>query len=119
MRRSDRKLNPSLKSQIDKTFAQLIADLKDLDEAYEFITDFFTESELETYSKRLATAYWLKKGRSYTNIKTNLKVSSATIAEVSSQQDTKGYKLAIKKMEAEEWANVWSEKIRKFTKRKN
>ncbi len=117
MRRSNRKLNPSLKSQITKTFAQAVGDLKNLDEAYEFLTDFFTESELETYSKRLATAYWLKKGRSYTNIKTNLKVSSATIAEVSSQLDNDGYKLAIKKMEAEEWANQWAEKFNKLKKR--
>jgi len=28
--------------------------------------------------------------------------------------DTPGIKLALKKMEAEEWANVWSEKIKKL-----
>jgi len=117
MRRSDRKLNPSLKTQIVKAFAQVVGDLKSMDEAYEFLIDFFTESELETYSKRLATAYWLRKGRSYTNIKTNLKVSSATIAEVSSQLDSKGYKLAIKKMEAEEWANQWADKFNSIKKK--
>lgn len=117
MRRSNRKLNPSLKSQIEKTLAQAVGDLKSYDEALKFLTDFFTESELETYSKRLATAYWLKKGRSYTNIKTNLKVSSATIAEVSSQLETDGYNLAIKKIEAEEWANTWVEKFDKLKKK--
>jgi len=59
---------------------------------------------------------WLKKGRSYTNIKDNLKVSSATIAVVQGISKTPGMSLALKQMEAEEWANVWAEKIRKFIK---
>lgn len=113
MRTSDRKLNPSLKRQISKTFAQTLTDFKDLDEVYTFLKDFFTEKELEAFSKRLAVAYWLKKGRSYENIRENLKVSSATIAEVSSTMEKEGFKLAIKKIEAEEWANQWAEKIGK------
>jgi len=30
--------------------------------------------------------------------------------------DTPGFKLALKQMEAEEWANVWAERIKKFIK---
>ena len=56
----------------------------------------------------------LKKKRSYENIKNNLKVSSATIATAEKNIDSKGIKLALKKLEAEEWANVWSEKIKKL-----
>ena len=97
MRRSSIKLNPSLKNQITKTFAQAIADFSDYEEVYLFLKDFFTDSELETYSKRLAVAYWLKKKKSYVNIKNDLKVSSATIADVSSHMDKKGFQLAIKK----------------------
>jgi len=59
----------------------------------------------------------LKKGRSYSNIKQNLKVSSATIATVQSQIHKTGIGLALKKLEAEEWANVWAEKIRKFVRK--
>jgi TrpR-related protein YerC/YecD len=116
MRVSDRKLNPSLKKQIKQTFEQALLDLKDRNELETFLGDFFTESEIEAFSKRLAIAYWLKKGRSYSNIKDNLKVSSATIASVQSQMNSKGLKLAIEKIEAEEWANQWSEKIKKFIK---
>ncbi len=116
MRTSDKKINPSLKNQIEKTLAQVIADLKDLDEAYIFLKDFLTDSELEVLSKRLAVAYWLSKGRSYANIKRNLRVSSATVASVQSKLESSGYQQALKKIEAEEWANVWSERIRKFTK---
>ena len=66
---SDRKLNPSLKGQIIKIFAQTLADLKDPKEAHSFLKDFLTDAEIETFAKRLAIAYWLKKGRSYANIK--------------------------------------------------
>lgn len=117
MRISDRKLNPSLQNQIIKTLAQLIVDLKDNNEADTFLEDFFNKAELETYAKRLAVAYWLKKERSYTNIKENLKVSSATIATVEKLMKKPGFLLAIKKIEAEEWANVWAEKIQKFVRK--
>ena len=117
MRISQDKLHPSLKNQIVKTLAQTIVDLKDIDEAHTFLKDFFNESELETFAKRLSIAYWLKKGRSYTNIKQNLKVSSATIASVQNLLGKTGVGLALKKLEAEEWANVWAEKIRKFVRK--
>lgn len=113
MRISERKVHSSLKNQIAKTFIQAIVDFKNPQEAEIFLADFFTDSEFDTYAKRLAVAYWLKKGRSYTNIRENLKVSSATIASVQNTIDTPGIKLAIKKIEAEEWATQWSEKIKK------
>ena len=116
MRTSNRKVNPSLKRQVLKTFAQAIADLKDIDEVEIFLKDVLTNSEREALSKRLAIAYWLKKGRSYTNIKNNLKVSSATIASVQSVVEKPGFKLILKKVEAEEWANQWTQKIKKFIK---
>lgn len=114
MRTSDQKLNSSLKNQIINTLSQTIADLKDSKEAHKFLGSFLTDSELEAFAKRLAVAYWLKKGRSYNNIKQNLKVSSATIATVQSVLDSEGFQLALKKIEAEEWANQWAEKIRKL-----
>lgn len=114
MRTSNKALNPSLKKQIETTFAQMITDLKDISETKMFLKDFFNNSENETFAKRVAIAYWLKKGRSYNNIKDNLKVSSATIASVQSMMEKPGFKLAIKKIEAEEWANQWAEKIKKF-----
>lgn len=113
MRTSHRQLNPSLKRQIIKVYTQTIVDLKDLEEAQEFLEDLFTSTELEMFSKRLAIAYWLKKGRSYSNIKQNLKVSSATIAEVATSMKSPGFQRALKKIEAEEWASKWEERISK------
>lgn len=116
MRVSSRKLNESLSRQIGKVFAQALSDIKNVDTMNDFLVDFFTPSEYEILSKRLAIAYWLKKGRSYQNIKDNLKVSSATVAQVQSETKKKGYQIALKNIEAEEWASQWTEKIRKFIK---
>lgn len=118
MRTSKNKLNQFLKKEIIKTFIQTIDDLKGLEEKEIFFKSFFNEIELETYAKRLSVFYWLRKKRSYQNIKNNLKVSSATIANLEKAIDLQGIKLALKKMEAEEWANVWSEKIKKLGQKK-
>src|SRR3989344_2778550 len=114
MRVSQQKINSTLKKQINFTLAQTFADIKSPEEADIFLSSFFTDAEVEAFSKRLAVGYWLKKGRSYTNIKENLKVSSATIAAVQNMIKHPGFELALKKMEAEEWANQWSDKIKKF-----
>ncbi|MBI3397317.1 hypothetical protein HY045_02470 [Candidatus Woesebacteria bacterium] len=114
MRVSSQKINHTLRGQIGKAFYQLVADINDTTEAETFFKDFLNENECETFIKRLAIVYWLKKGRSYSNIKDNLKVSSATIASVQKTIDKEGIQLAVKKMAAEEWANQWSKKIKKF-----
>ncbi|MBU0578760.1 hypothetical protein KJ628_02130 [Patescibacteria group bacterium] len=116
MKTSNRKINSVLKTQIKKTFAQAIADTCDFNESNTLLSDFLTESEYDGLAKRLAVAYWLKKGRSYNNIKNNLKVSTATIASVQAMMKRSGFQLALKKVEAEEWANQWSEKIKKLVK---
>lgn len=114
MRVSKNKIHISLKKEIFQTFLQTIEDLETTEEKRLFFEAFFNEMELETYTKRLAIAYYLKKGRSYKNIKDNLKVSSATIASVDKNINMPGMRIALKKMEAEEWANVWQDKISKI-----
>lgn len=104
----------SLQKQIRKTFFQTLEDLKTKDNFEMFLNDFLSEKELEAFTNRLATAYWLKKGRSIENIKANLNVSPSEIKTSKEKLNSKGYKLAIKLMESEEWANVWSEKIKKL-----
>lgn len=116
MRVSARKLNDSLKRTIAKTFAQVLGDIKGTEEMDKFLSDFLTKSEYEILAKRLAVAYWLKKGRSYENIKQNLMVSSATVASVQGELSKTGFQKALKILEAEEWANQWSEKIKRFVK---
>ncbi len=80
------------------------------------MTDFFDEDELERYIKRISIIYWLKKGRDKENIKRNLQAAPKEIAVAEKLLKTEGIKLALKKIEAEEFANVWAEKIKKFAK---
>jgi TrpR-related protein YerC/YecD len=117
MRTSIKKLNPSLKKEITRMFAQAISDLKDINETTKFFSDFLNDSEVEGLSKRLAVAYWIKKGRSYNNIKNNLNVSSATVAQVLKDMKKPGFKQLLAKIEAEEWASQWADKIKKFVKK--
>jgi uncharacterized protein YerC len=95
----------------------VLNEFKDENKMEVFLRDFLTEGEFEGLSKRLAVSYWLKKERSYENIKENLKVSSATIASVSEMMKKKGFEMALKNLEAEEWAQQWSEKIKKFVRK--
>lgn len=104
----------ALQKEVINTFFQTLEDLKIKKNFEIFFKDFLIEKELEIFTKRLAIAYWLHKKRDYENIKTNLKVNIKEIEEVQKKLNTKGYKLALKMMEAEEWANVWSEKIKKL-----
>ena len=93
----------------------MISDLKDPNDVETFLKDFFDKVELEDYVKRLSILYWIKKGRDTDNIKRNLEATQKEIDEAKKLLKTKGIKLAIKNIEAEEFANVWSEKFKKFT----
>lgn len=107
-------MNPLLKKQLLKTFSQMIDDLDGLGEIEMFLKDFFDDAELEKYIKRIAVAYWLKKGRDEENIKINLLVNLKEITETKKLLKKNGVKLALKKIEADEWANVWAKRIKKL-----
>jgi len=94
----------------------MIDDLDGPKEIEKFLTDFFDEGELENHVKRLAIAYWLKKGRDEENIKINLLATPKEITEAEKSLKKEGIKLALKKIEAEEWANVWAKRIKKIGK---
>ena len=112
MRISEKKIHPSLLKQVQGMLFQALADMKSPKETAALMNDFFTSAESEVFTKRLAIAYWLKKGRTYANIKKNLKVSSATIANVQEMMQKPGFELLLKKVEAEEWASKWAERIK-------
>lgn len=116
MRVSKEKMSRVLEDRIVKTFIELLYDLKDKKEMETFLRDFLSEEELLIYAKRLGVVYWLTKKRSYKNIINNLKVSSATIGTVKDILNRKGIKLALKQIEADEWATKWSGRIKKILK---
>lgn len=114
MQISKHKINKNLDKQLADIWYQLVVDIKNPQEAEKIFSSILSETELVTVIKRLAVGYWLTKKRSYEIIKSNLKVSSATIATI--QQDLKkpGWQLIMKKILAEEWATKWEEKIKKM-----
>lgn len=117
MRVSKTSINPYLQRELFKTLHQTIADLKTPQEVAKFLKAFLSPAEHLALAKRLAIVYWLDKGRGYANIKTNLRVSSATISTFQNNLKNPGIILALKKIKAEEWANLWAERIQKLIKR--
>lgn len=117
MRVSKRKINATLEKELFNTFFQLIADLKTPEEADIVLSDLLGKNELKTLMKRVAIIYWLSQGRSISNIRENLAVSPATIEAIKKDaQNLKGLQLAVKKINADEWAMQWSQKIKKFVR---
>ena len=117
MQVSKKKVNAVLEKQLYSTLWQLVVDLKNPKDVELVLSDLLSTTEIATVAKRLAVAYWLFKKRSYENIKQNLKVSSATVAEVQRNLKKPGWKLALQKVTADEWANVWEAKIKKLIRK--
>ncbi len=112
MQVSKQRVNATLEKQLFRTLFQLMADLKTPQETEGVLRDLLSDVELTTVAKRLAVAYWLSKGRSYTNIKDNLRVSSASISDIHQALKKSGWKLALAKVTADEWATIWEQRIK-------
>lgn len=109
-------MNFSLKKQITKEFVQVVIDLEKINKLELFLNDLMGNEEFEKIVKKLAIAYWISKKRDNGNIKNNLDVTEKEINEVKRTMYLPGVKLALKYLSADEWANVWSEKIKKMVK---
>ena len=111
MSRPTAKMSKNIEAQVYKILYQVLADCKS-DVSMEIVLkSLMTEGELASISKRLAIAVFLDKGQSYDRIKDVLKVSSATIASVADNMNQKGMQMALERVKAEEWADVWSIRI--------
>ena len=117
MQNSRYKVNATLEKQLKRALYQLLVDLKSTTDAETVLVDLLSNAELTSISKRLGIAYWLTSGRSYDNIKQNLKVSSATIADIKDHIKKPGWKLAIQKITADEWATAWEARIKSVFKK--
>ena len=111
MQVSKQRLNKTIEKHVYSILYQLIADIKSPLEVKVFLQDILSETELQVIAKRVSIALFLDKGRSYENIKSTLKVSSATIANVQDSMGNPGIQLALQKVKAEEWADNWADKI--------
>lgn len=113
MQVSKQDVSKSIERKIFKSLYQVIADLKKPNEVEMFLEDVLSETERTVLAKRLGIAYYLSKNKSYEAIRQDLKVSSATIASVQKwlEKGGEGLQLAIKAIEADEWAGEMAEKV--------
>ena len=71
-----------VKDQNTDKLAAAIASVKNIDEAYRFLSDLCTISEITEMSKRLTAAEMLRDGNTYNEIAEKTHLSTATITRV-------------------------------------
>jgi len=113
MQISKKNVNEKIKKKIFRSLYQVLADLKNPHDVEQFLTDALSKTEKTVLAKRLGIVYYLSKNKSYDSIRQDLKVSSATIANVQKWMDQggEGLLLALKTIEADQWASELSDKI--------
>jgi uncharacterized protein YerC len=118
MQVSKKDVNKEVEKKIFKSLYQVLTDMRNPEEIEKFLSDVLSDTEKTVLAKRLGIVYYLSKSKSYEVIRDELKVSSATIANVQKLMEEKGegLKLALKAIEAEEWAGEMAGKISKGIK---
>ena len=118
MQVSKKNVNKQVEKRIFKALYQVLADLRKPEGVKKFLDDVLSKTERTVLAKRLGIAWYLNKNRSYDVIRQDLKVSSATIATVQQglEKSGEGIKLALKTIEADEWAGEMAEKVKESFK---
>lgn len=101
-------MNRQIETQVYKILYQVLADAKSEVDVELILESLMSTGEISAIAKRLAIAVFLDKGQSYEHIKDVLKVSTATIASVAEGMNKRGIQMALQRVKAEEWADVWS-----------
>lgn len=80
-----------------RQFAEVAADITDVQTMQNFLRDVMTEKEIIEISSRLEAARMLKDGKKYTEIVEKTKLSSRTVARISDwmQNGCGGYEAAL------------------------
>lgn len=117
MQLSNNPLNKNIEKQLSEMMYGILAELRTPEEVKMVMRDVLTEGERLAILKRLGIAVYLDKGRSYDDVKNNIKVSSATIASVAENLGNPGWQEMVKRIKAEEWASEWSGKISERVRR--
>ena len=113
MQVSKKDINKKIEAKIFKSLYQVLADLKQRKDVEMFLEDTLSETEKTVLAKRLGIACYLNNNKSYERIRQDLRVSSATIANVQKWMESggEGLQLALKTIEADEWAGQMANKI--------
>jgi uncharacterized protein YerC len=110
MQVSAQHLDSRLAEQAKAQLIFVLAGLSDEKTAARFFQDFFTDTEQTVLVKRLAIAVMLNQKKSYEEIRTTLKVSSATIAMMNDLIQLPGVKKALTQLIEDQWAETMWQK---------
>ena len=88
---SKQELPREVEKKINNFFHYFFASLRDKKEAESVLEEFFTPTEIEMLSKRLALVYMISQEKSFSDLLYTLNVSPSTIARVSKIMDRGGY----------------------------
>jgi len=118
MQVSKKGIDKKIEDKIFRSLYQVLADLKNPRDIAMFLDDTLSETERTVLAKRLGIAYYLSSNKSYEQTRKELRVSSATIANVQKWMESggEGLRLALKTIEADEWSREMTSKVRKFFK---
>lgn len=97
-------ISKHIADRIFDVFLKTLVEIKNKEEADQFISNLLTPTEKIVLAKRLAIAFLLEKGYGYRTIQKIIRVSAPTITTVSiaRQYGSKGYKKLISKILREE-----------------
>ena len=113
---SKNNLPGAIQKDLYDQFFYILADLKNDQEAEEFLGEILTKTERTMLIKRLGIALLLVKGYTYRNIREALKVSFPTIRSVQFWLDhgRGGYKKAVEKIMAHQEMQSFFQRIDKL-----
>ena len=114
MQTSSKKLSKKQKQEIFSRLHFLLSQQKNPNEVAEFLTSFLTETEHLVFAKRLTISYLLSTGKSYSEIRKELNVSSATISSVAENINNPSIQKAINTINITQKANDWYKKVKKI-----
>lgn len=118
MQVSKKGVSKKISERIFGALYQVMADTRKSEDVKMLFEDILSDTERTVLAKRLGIVMYLKQGMSYDHIRSELKVSSATIASVQKwmEQGGKGLDMALRRIEADDWAEDLSKKVAKSLK---
>jgi uncharacterized protein YerC len=109
-------MNVTLRRQLERTLASALLNLETEEDARGFLSEFLTEREFLNLTKRFGVVYFLMKKKGDEDIKNNLKVGNLAILEGRKLLNRGSVKKILRRVDADEWAEKWAQKIRNITR---
>lgn len=110
-------ISKAVGDRIFEVFLKALVEVKNKEEAEQFISDFLTPTEKVMLAKRLAIAFLLEKGYDYRTIQKIIRVSAPTITSVNMalRHGSDGYRKMVSKiMKAEQLGEFFENTVIKL-----